>query len=213
MQASQPKQFMPLRGLPVVMHAITAFRRSQYAPKIILVLHPEWLRTWDALCSQFGFALPHEVAPGGHSRFESVRNGLEAVVRQAGDLARSLIAVHDGARPLITPMLIDQTFKQAAETGAAALAVTSSCSVRVASLNGRKNNAVDRNRVYLMQTPQTFNGQLLVSAYAQPESPLFTDEASVVEQKGYPVTLVPGDTRNIKITFPEDLPIAEILAG
>src|SRR5690606_38030343 len=129
------------------------------------------------------------------------------------NLSKSLIAVHDGVRPLITPDLIDATFEQAARSGAAALAVQSTNSVRLTSDNGLKNRAYPRQHVYLMQTPQTFNGHILSEAYQQDEDQSFTDDASVVEKKGYPVTLVNGDTRNVKITFPEDLRIAAILSG
>src|SRR5690606_16394936 len=92
-----------------------------------------------------------------------------------------------------------------------ALARQSTDSVRVKSRNGLKSNILSRSRVYLMQTPQAFNGVVLSHAYEQADDPSFTDDASVVEKKGYPITLVDGDTRNIKITFPEDLRIAEIL--
>lgn len=126
------------------------------------------------------------------------------------ELGNCIIAVHDAARPLISPALIDKTYQQATLTGAAALALPSTDSVRIKSGNNLKNNAFPRASVYLMQTPQIFNGAILYDAYGQADGNSFTDDASVVEKKGYPITLVDGDTRNIKITFPEDLHIAEI---
>jgi len=213
MGAALPKQFLPLKGIPVMMHAIRAFHRSEHAPRIVVVIHPAMKAHWAMLCETYDFRVPHITADSGKSRFESVKNGLAVIKLLETDLSRCLIAVHDAARPLITAELIDKTYEQAALTGAAALAVQSINSVRIKSSNGLKNNAYRREHVYLMQTPQTFNGQLLSEAYGQPESETYTDDASVVEKKGYPITLVDGDTRNIKITFPEDLRIAEILFG
>ncbi len=206
-----PKQFLLLDGLPVMMHAIYAFHRSGSSPQIIVVIHPSLLDEWSALCESHAFSVPHTVVGGGTSRFESVKNGLRAIKSLADELTRSIIAVHDAARPLVSTMLIDATYQQAMRTGAAALAKPSTDSVRIVSANGLKNKAVSRSRTYLMQTPQTFNGAILWGAYEQDEDHSFTDDASVVEKKGYPITLIDGDTHNMKITFPEDLRIAEIL--
>src|SRR5690606_34828828 len=112
---------------------------------------------------------------------------------------------------LITPQLIDETYTQALHTGAVALAIPATDSIRIMSGNGLKNNSYPRVSVYRMQTPQTFSASILYDAYEQADSNSFSDDASVVEKKGYPITLVDGDTRNIKVTFTEDLAIAEIL--
>ncbi|SEL03980.1 2-C-methyl-D-erythritol 4-phosphate cytidylyltransferase [Parapedobacter koreensis] len=211
MDVHTPKQFLLLNGMPVMMHAIQAFHKSQSAPQIIVVLHAGMRETWSALCQTHRFDIPHSVVTGGESRFGSVKKGLEALKAGDVDLSQSLIAIHDAARPLITPGLIDSTYEQASRTGAAALAVRSTNSVRIVSNNGLKNNAHRRETVYLMQTPQTFSGTILSEAYEAPEQGMYTDDSSVVEKKGYPISLIDGDTRNIKITFPEDLAIAEIL--
>ncbi|GGC47545.1 2-C-methyl-D-erythritol 4-phosphate cytidylyltransferase [Parapedobacter defluvii] len=213
MGSDTPKQFLPLNGIPVAMHAIRAFHNSKYSPQIVVVIPSAQHGYWSELCEKYNFDIPHVVASGGKSRFESVKNGLAAVQLRCTDLSQSLIAVHDAARPLIAPTLIDATFDQAARYGAAALAIQSTNSVRLKSSNGLKNNAYPRQQVYLMQTPQTFNGVILSESYKLDEDNAFTDDASVVEKKGYPITLVDGDTRNIKITFPEDLRIAAILSG
>lgn len=213
MGAEIPKQFLPLDDLPIIMHAILAFHNSKSSPRIIVVIPPAMEADWTSLCEAHDFRIVHTVCYGGSSRFESVKNGLASVKSITSDLSQSIIAVHDGARPLITPELIDQTYEQAMHTGAVALAVPSTSSVRIKSANGLKCNAIRRENVYLMQTPQTFNGSILSEAYEQPDNGIYTDDASVVEKKGYPITLVDGDTRNIKITFPEDLLIAEILLG
>ena len=206
-----PKQFLLLDGLPVMMHAIRAFHKSTSAPRIIVVIHPSLRDAWPALCEKHAFAVPHVVTDGGETRFQSVKNGLRKIQSTEADLAHCTIAVHDAARPLVAPALIDKVYAQAEQTGAAALASRSNDSVRLTSGNERKNNAFPRSRVYLMQTPQTFNGAVLCNAYEQPDDASLTDDASVVEKSGHPITLVDGDTRNIKITLPGDLRIAEIL--
>jgi len=213
MGADIPKQFLLLNGIPVMMHTIRAFHRCRHSPQIIVVIPPAQHDYWSELCKKHDFHIPHIRVNGGQSRFESVRSGLAAVQSDCADLSQSLIAVHDAVRPLITSDLIDTTFDQAARTGTAALAIQSSNSVRLKSGNGLKNNAYPRQQVFLMQTPQTFMGQILWESYQQAPDELFTDDASVVEKKGYPITLVNGDTRNVKITFSEDLRIAAILSG
>lgn len=211
MGGSVPKQFLLLEDLPVMMHALLAFHHSKSDPHLIVVLLPDMRGVWAELCDTHVFDVPHTIVDGGKSRFESVKNGLAFIQSTAPDLSHVLIAVHDAARPLITPALIDKSYEEAARTGAAALAMQSTNSVRIKSSNGLKNNAHPRQHVYLMQTPQTFNGHILASAYEQPEDTRYTDDAAVVERKGHPISLVDGDARNIKITFPEDLQFAAAL--
>ena len=208
-----PKQFLLLQGLPVMMHTINAFRRSNSSPHIVVVIPASLRSQWSTLCDAHHFDVPHTITDGGKSRFESVKRGLDAIKSTGADLARSFIAVHDAVRPLISPELIDRTYQQAILTGAAALAIRSTDSIRLKSKNGLKNNTHPRERVYLMQTPQAFNGAILSASYEQPDDKTYTDDASVVEKKGYPIALIDGDTLNIKITFPEDLRIAEMLLG
>src|SRR5690606_3594166 len=137
----------------------------------------------------------------GASRCESVKNGLETIRSMDPQASQCLIAVHDAVRPLIKPTLIDLSFEEAKRSGTAALAISSSNSVRLKHLDESGNYAYPRENVYLMQTPQTFKGSHLFEAYDQPEDPTCTDDASIVEKTGIPITLVDGDTRNIKITF------------
>lgn len=212
MGADIPKQFLLLHGTPVIMHTIRAFYQSKHSPQIIVVIPAAQHDYWSDCCKKYSFDIPHAIVGGGQSRFESVKKGLAAIQSVCTDLPRSLIAVHDAVRPLISPDLIDVTFEQAALTGAAALAIQSTDSIRLTSNNGLKSNAYPRQRVYCMQTPQTFNGHILLESYKQEPDAMFTDDASVVERKGYPITLVNGDARNVKITFPEDLRIAAILS-
>jgi 2-C-methyl-D-erythritol 4-phosphate cytidylyltransferase len=206
-----PKQFLPLNGMPVMMHAIHAFAASKSSPHVVVVIHPAMRPLWSSLCNQHQFSVTHTIADAGRTRFQSVKSGIDSIKHIEPDLQQSLIAVHDAARPLVTPSLIDCAYEMAARTGAAALATPSTNTVRIRSRYNLKNNTYPRELVYLMQTPQIFNGAILCEAYEQPEDETFTDDASVVEKKGYPITLVNGDTRNLKITFPEDLRIAELL--
>lgn len=211
MGSDTPKQFLLLGGLPLMMHAIRAFSDSSNSPQIVVVIHPTLHGAWSVLCEKYRFEVPHTVAVGGNTRFESVKSGLAAIKSMNTEPVDGVIAVHDAARPLIATDLIDEIYRQAALTGAAALATPATDSIRIVNGNGLKNNAFPRANVYLMQTPQAFHSAILYDAYQQTDRDSFTDDASVVEKKGYPITLVDGDTRNIKVTLPQDLHVAEIL--
>lgn len=213
MNNSLPKQFHLLDGLPVLMRTIHAFFRANGSkPEIVVVLAAEWMDYWTDLCYKFQFHVPHFIVEGGSSRFKSVRNGLDFIVSEklAGDEMRadSVIAVHDGARPLVSPSLIDETFEVAARNGAVVPGISSADSVRYAESGS--NKALPRDQVYLIQTPQTFRAAVILNAYLQEESPLFTDDASVVEANGTPVTLIEGDKTNLKITTETDLAVAAV---
>ncbi len=200
---------MLLNGLPVLMHTIKAFENSKTKPTIILVLNSQLKAEWERLCARHVFEIPHVLVDGGETRFHSVRNGLNYIKQFAESASATYIAVHDGVRPLVTKSVIDYGFQQVINYGALTSAVLSKDSVRIKEKTTTK--AVDRNTVYLVQTPQFFSASILCDAYEQAYSELFTDDASVVEQNGYPVQIIPGDTRNIKITFPEDLLFAQIV--
>ena len=211
MASAIPKQFLLLKGLPVLMHSLLAFRKSKSFPHLVLVLHPTMHEEWQSLCKIHEFNIPHTLVAGGNSRYESVKNGLNKIQSMDSKSAQALIAVHDAVRPLVPPSLIDHTYTVAQQSRAAALAIASSNSIRLQHLSDTSNSAYPREKVFLMQTPQTFTGTVLFKAYEQAEDESCTDDASIVEKTGIPITLVPGDTCNIKITFPEDLPIAEKL--
>jgi 2-C-methyl-D-erythritol 4-phosphate cytidylyltransferase len=203
MQAIVPKQFLLLNGRPVLMYTIEAFHHSTYHPQIILVLHANFHTYWQELCQEHGFDIPHRLVSGGETRFHSVKNGLDLVDDE------SLIAVHDAVRPLTSMAIIDAAYAQAIEYGNAVTAVKSRDSVR-AVRNGHSESLL-REEIYLVQTPQTFKSGILKKAYLQPFNEGFTDDASVVEKDGHPIHLTEGDYRNIKITYPEDIAIAELL--
>jgi 2-C-methyl-D-erythritol 4-phosphate cytidylyltransferase len=205
MQAAVPKQFLLVNGLPVVMHTMLAFFNSGVNPDIVLVLHPDFHAYWHELCKKHSFSIPHLLVAGGETRFHSVKYGLSAI--EGNDDA--LIAVHDAVRPLTSAFVIKTSYDHAGEHGNAVTAVKSRDSVRQG--NADKSVSLLRDEVYLVQTPQTFKAGLLRKAYEQAFSPKFTDDASVVEQTGIDIQLTGGSHENIKITFPEDIAIAELL--
>lgn len=199
-----PKQFLPLRGRPVLMHTIDVFRRTYPDIHIILVLPREQQDYWRQLCGQHGYDVEVCVADGGEARFHSVRNGLS----QIPDGARGVVGVHDGVRPFVSPETIRRCFEAAEEYGAVVPVVPVVETVRQLLADG-SSMTVDRNAYRLVQTPQTFDIQLLKKVYGQPFDPFFTDDASVVEAMGHPIKLVEGNNENIKLTNPADLKLAE----
>lgn len=201
MGAPLPKQFMLLKGHPLLYWTIDAFHRYDASMPIVVVLPEQHIPIWKSLCIGHNFHVAHEIVAGGEERFHSVCNGL-AQVKDDG-----LVAVHDGVRPLVSVQLIDRCFRAAEEHGAAIPVVSISSSVR--EVSGDTSKALDRSRLRAVQTPQCFRVPLLRDAFALPFDPAFTDEATLVERTGITVHLVPGEERNIKVTMPEDLVMAE----
>ena len=206
MGAEMPKQFLPLRGEPVLLHTLRRFADPALAvAEIVLVLPTDQLATWQQLCQEHAVTIPHTLTAGGATRWASVKAGLQALKSyQAG----ALVAVHDGVRPLVSTAVIERTYAAAATHAAAAAAVLPKDSVRTLSQHG--SAALNRQKLRLMQTPQTFELDLLRRAYTLPELASFTDDATVVDDLCR-VQLVDGDYRNLKITTPEDLLLAEAL--
>ena len=205
--AEMPKQFLELGGRPILMRTIQAFgENSDVAFDVIVTLPEGQMALWHDLCDRYGFTVPHRVVPGGETRWHSVKNALNSIgVMTDVDI----IAVHDGVRPLVTAELIDRTIAAARQTGAAIPVVALNDSVR--QVTGDISHALDRSSLRAVQTPQAFAARLLIDAYSSPYQPTFTDDASVVERLNHPISLVEGDTRNLKITRPMDLALAEYL--
>jgi len=203
MQQALPKQFLTLRGLPVLMHTLYAFNRYSPTVPIILVLPENDFATWEALCHTHSFSLPLILQAGGASRYESVKNGLSRIDGEG------LVAIHDGVRPLVSEAIIANSFRLAAEKQSAVAAVPLKDSIR--QVNTTATQAVDRSLFRLIQTPQTFEVSVIKAAYNQPEDPTLTDDASIAERAGLTITLFEGSYENIKITTPEDLIVAEAL--
>ena len=202
MKSDIPKQFLLLQGKPVLMHTIEAFYYSDLKPEIILVLNSEYIKLWSELIIKFNFDIPVSVVNNGEQRFHSVKNALSIVQED------SIVAVHDAVRPIVSNELITRSFRLAAESKAVIPAVTSKDSVR--KKEGDHTKALNRADILLVQTPQVFQSNLLQHAYLQDYSPEFTDDASVVEKTGIKIVVTEGDYKNIKITYAEDLQLAEV---
>ena len=201
--AELPKQFLNLKGQPILMRTIQVFGNGF---DVIVTLPEGQIGLWQELCRQHKFDVPHRVVPGGETRWHSVKNALDSI----GDVdGVDVIAVHDGVRPMVTAEIISRTLEAARRDGAAIPVVALNDSVR--QVDGDNSHALDRSSLRAVQTPQAFDARLLVDAYQQPYEPTFTDDASVVEKFGRHVTLVEGDPMNLKITRPMDLALAEYL--
>lgn len=200
MKTAVPKQFILLKGKPVLWYTLNAFLNAYEDLQIIVVLSPEHIAQGKAIA---GDSERIQITTGGPTRFHSVKNGLQLVEPD------SIVFVHDAVRCLITPALIQRCYEQAVANGSAIPAIQATDTIRVD--NGNGTQMVDRNKVYLIQTPQTFHSNILKEAFDQPYSPTFTDEATVVEATGKRIHLAEGENTNMKITFPVDLVIAEAL--
>lgn len=186
------------------MHTLEAFHQYSTTINIILVLPEDDIPTWESLCTQHNFNIHLQVVTGGKSRFESVRNGLDAITGTTG-----LVAIHDGVRPLIHHDIIDASFRLASVHRSAIAAVRLKDSIR--QVDQDTTHAVDRSDYRLVQTPQTFSLELIKNAYTIPEDSSLTDDASVAEKAGFKISLFEGSYENIKVTTPEDLLVAEAL--
>lgn len=199
-----PKQFTLLCGKPILMHTISAFHNYDKEMKIVVALPSEHITLWNDLCTQYEFKIKHDIVEGGENRFGSVKNALTSITDADG-----LVAIHDGARPLVTQRCIDEGFQTAERCGTAVPTVPITDSIRM--LDRKGSHMIDRDSLVAIQTPQIFNLRLLKTAYTTPFSPTFTDDASVVEFRGSEITLYSGDFENIKITHPTDVKTAELI--
>ncbi|MEA5428875.1 2-C-methyl-D-erythritol 4-phosphate cytidylyltransferase [Arcicella lustrica] len=199
MRSNLPKQFIEIGRLPVLMHTLIRFKEAFADIDLILVLPESQFDFWKELCQKHHFTVAHQLVKGGNSRFQSGKNGL-AVIETDG-----IVAVHDGVRPFVSKDIIRESFEVAQAKGTAVVSVASKDSVRV---NGQ---AIDRQTVRLIQTPQTFQVSIIKKAFETEELSTFTDDASVVEFADFDINLIEGSYENIKITTPEDLEWAEII--
>jgi 2-C-methyl-D-erythritol 4-phosphate cytidylyltransferase len=213
-----PKQFLPIGGKPVLMRTIERFREYSADLQIILVLPESQQEYWQELCHKYSFPLPQQgeagrgsylLANGGQTRFHSVQNGLALIP----DDAEGVVGVHDGVRPFPAIDVIARCYETARSAKAVIPVIPIVETVR--HLEGEANcqlsKTVPRDEYKLVQTPQTFDIQLLKAANRQPYNDGFTDDASVVESYGHAITLVDGNRENIKITTPYDIVVAEAI--
>lgn len=201
MNTETPKQFLPVAGKPVLMHTILKFYHVYREIKIVVVLPFDQIETWNRIISEHRFIIPHHITPGGGERYHSVKNGLRMIDDEG------LVAIHDGVRPLVSEEVIREGFLAADKYGGAIPVVKPAESLREIHHDGSR--PVDRERYWLVQTPQTFKSALIKKAYEQPFELRFTDDATVFEADGNKVELFEGNRENIKITSPADLKIAE----
>ena len=203
-----PKQFIPIHGMPVLMHTIRRFRQYDPHIDITLVLPKDHQDYWRKLCRDYSFYDPHRIADGGATRFHSSQNGI-ASLAYAPDT--DLVAIHDGVRPFVSVETIARCFAAAARSGAAIPVLPVIDTLRYVGhpdadgICREQGHNVLRSDYRIVQTPQTFCLGLLRRAFAQPFSERFTDDASVVEAIGEKVEMVDGNRENIKLTTPYDL--------
>lgn len=201
MGADKPKQFLLLRGKPILYYTINLFFKSFPDIQILLVLPKDFLKEGQGLLKELDASIDLEIVTGGATRFHSVQNGLNCI-KEPG-----IVFVHDGVRCLLTENLIKACYEQAVAIGSAIPAVAATDSIRI--VHGDASQVADRNMVRIIQTPQTFQTSLLLPAFETDYLESFTDEATVVEASGKMIHLIDGDYNNIKITRPVDLLIAE----
>ena len=201
-----PKQFLPIGGLPVLMHTVKRFREYSKELNIILVLPKQQQEYWQALCDEYQFMEDYIIADGGETRFHSIKNGLKLIP----DDAQGLVGVHDGVRPFPSVEVIRNCYETARKTGSAIPVIPVVETIRHLGTKVQ-SSTVPRDEYRLVQTPQVFDIQLHKKAYAQDYRDSFTDDASVVESMGCAVTLVEGNRENIKITTPFDCVVAEAI--
>jgi len=200
MNSDIPKQFLLLKGTPVLMHTLEKF---SHLDEVILVLPKYQISFWEELCTIHNFTIPHTITEGGETRFHSVKNGLEKINEN------SLIAIHDGVRPLISKNLIINLISEVIEGVGIIPIIPLKDSIR--EVEGKNSTHIDRSNLYKVQTPQCFLSDEIKEAYAQEYSEKFTDDASVFECNNGKIRSLFGEEKNLKITTEEDLKIASAL--
>ena len=203
MGASLPKQFMMLGNEPILVRSINSIHEALPAAEIVVVLPTEHVELWKNLSARFIVA-PHKIAHGGQERFHSVRNGLQAMSQEV-----EYIGVHDAVRPMVSKKLIIRLMLEAEGHPAVIPTIAPPDSYRIVQSEG--SHIIDRSTLRIVQTPQVFQAKTLREAYEQEFTPLFTDDASVVEATGTEITLIEGERENIKITTPADMIFAQAI--
>jgi 2-C-methyl-D-erythritol 4-phosphate cytidylyltransferase len=198
-----PKQFLMLKNKPVLYYTIQAFLDAYEDIKIILVLPDEYTDMGREIIDAYFDYGRIQITSGGETRFHSVQNGLRLLQGEG------MVFVHDAVRCLVTSELIHRCFEHALQVGSAVPVVRTKDSVRLLNEEQNDNEVLDRTKVVLVQTPQTFHSRILKPAFEIDYKERFTDEATVVEAFGLKISLVEGEENNLKITRPVDLLIAE----
>lgn len=216
MGGALPKQFLDFGGKPVLRRTIEVFLTAEPDIRVVTVLPKDHIETWKEYCLSADFNCPQLLVPGGFTRFHSVRNALERVPEG------TIVAIHDGVRPLVSPGLVKEMFSAMSTRRHRALipVLPSTDTLKLldksAGPDGKEiltasAEEIDRSRVYRAQTPQMFLSGDIKEAYAQAFDTAFTDDASVAAKKGIPLSFIEGERYNIKLTSPEDLALARMI--
>lgn len=206
MGASINKQFIPLLGQPILAHTLSLFEASEYITEIVIVGAQEDLEAIQELVHEWGFRKVVSITLGGKERQESVSAGVKAL-----STAIQRVAVHDGARPLLTLETLNRFFTEAEKSSAAIMAIPVKDTIKRVDTQGKVLETPPRESLRAVQTPQVFDRALLEKAHRKAAAAGFlaTDDAGLVEWLGYPVQVFDGSPENIKITTPEDIDFAE----
>lgn len=201
MGTAVPKQFLEINGKALILYTIESFLIFDPKIEIVLVLNPAYYDKWEEISRKTRIGLPIKIAPGGETRFHSVKSGISMVQED------KIVGIHDSVRPFVSPETIKRVYDAAAKFGAAVPCVPMKESVRKVSAG--KSHTLDRSTLMIVQTPQVFRSEILLKSYQTEYKESFTDDASVVEGAGYEICLVEGDEYNIKITTPRDFDTAK----
>ena len=203
MNSELPKQFLEINEKPVIIYSIEKFLNFNPGSQLIISLHKAYMNHFEKIKNQYNLTDLYLVE-GGNTRYQSVKNALTVLKEDV-----KCVAIHDAARPLVNLSTIQKAMHEAALSGAAIPVVALHESIR--EVDSKGSRAVKRAHYRMVQTPQCFKKEILLQAYKQPYQLNFTDDASVVEAAGYPIALTEGNPENIKITYPQDLSIAQML--
>lgn len=204
-----PKQFLQIASLPILAYTLARFESFQDISQIILVTRQEDIKAcWSDIVEKYHFKKVKSIVPGGFSRQDSVYQGLQSVEPET-----EIVVIHDGVRIFVTEDMVFNSIKAAQSCGGAVLAVPVKDTMKRVSKDGFVYETLDRNELWAIQTPQTFNYQLIRFAHERARQDGFygTDDAVLLERLGFKVKVVEGSYRNIKITIPEDLVLAEMI--
>ena len=200
MKIPQRKQLVEINNMPVIAHTLKAFENTDIIDEIVIVTKQEDILVMMDIAKQFGISKVTEIVPGGATRTDSVKNGINAA---KGDF----VAIHDGVRPCIQPIHIAKTVEAAIKTGAAALGCPVTDTLKKVDEKGIITQTVSREGMWAIQTPQVFDKELLLKAYTEGDTVGATDDCMLAESIGVKVTMVEGVRTNIKVTMQEDIDI------
>ncbi|MGZ3524807.1 MAG: 2-C-methyl-D-erythritol 4-phosphate cytidylyltransferase [Thermodesulfobacteriota bacterium] len=202
------KQFHFLEGRPILAHTLDKFETCPLIRSILLVVGQEDMDyCLKEVVEKFEFKKISQIVPGGKRRQESVKNGIDALPRDV-----EVVAIHDGVRPFVTKAMIEDSIQSAVRYGAVVLAMPVKETIKMSNPDGTVLKTLDRESLWQIQTPQTFQINIIKEAYYRATKDAFvaTDDASLVERLGVTVHILPGSYTNIKITTPEDLLLANL---